>query len=149
MNKLQPLYIIIKIEFPVGFLPKQLAYNNHSFIVFNLSNGTCESMHDSLDSAQKKIIELLDKSEKIETGEKKPTTQHYMLYFKYHYSSTKSQEACLSDDPATMLIEEFFDNTQIVNNIKLSSILISYINKKILNLSLPLTKNDNTSKYDS
>ncbi|MEV9802236.1 hypothetical protein AB0T22_23485, partial [Escherichia coli] len=53
--------------------PKQLAYNNHSFIVFNLSNGTCESMHDSLDSAQKKIIELLDKSEKIETGEKKPT----------------------------------------------------------------------------
>lgn len=70
MNKSQPLYIIIKIEFPVGFLPKQLAYNNHSFIVFNLSNGTCESMHDSLDSAQKKIIELLDKSEKIETGEK-------------------------------------------------------------------------------
>lgn len=106
-------------------------------------------MHDSLDSAQKKIIELLDKSEKIETGEKKPTTQHYMLYFKYHYSSTKSQEACLSYDPATMLIEEFFDNIQIVNNIKLSSILISYINKKILNLSLPLTKNDNTSKYDS
>lgn len=149
MNKSQPLYIIIKIEFPVDFLPKQLAYNNHSFIVFNLSDGTCESMHDSLDSAQKKIIELLNKSDKIETDEKKPTTQHYMLYFKYHYSSTKSQEACLSDDPATMLIEEFFDNIQIVNDIKLSSILISYINKKILDVSLPLTKNDNTDKYDS
>lgn len=80
MNKSQPLYIIIKIEFPVGFLPKQLAYNNHSFIVFNLSNGTCESMHDSLDSAQKKIIELLDKSEKLKLVKKTDYPALYALF---------------------------------------------------------------------
>lgn len=55
MNKIHPVYVIIKIELQELSLPKSFQKKSPFFIVYDLSNGVFVYTNDSLDSAQKKI----------------------------------------------------------------------------------------------
>lgn len=150
MNKIQPVYVIIKIELQELSLPKSFQKKSPFFIVYDLSNGVFVYTNNSLDSAQKKIEELMDKSYIYIKND-------FTLKFYFGYPVFSEKEdlktisaTCFSDDPATLLIEEFFNMVNAQNGWpKFSLMLKSYVEKQLMATNLPLLDKDITDTYDN
>ncbi|EJG0613515.1 hypothetical protein CVY57_RS21500, partial [Cronobacter sakazakii] len=57
---------------------------------------------------------------------------------------------CFSDDPATLIIEEYFNMVNAQNGWpKFSLMLKSYVEKQIMATNLPLLDKDITDTYDN
>lgn len=150
MNKIQPIYVIMKIELQEFSLPKSFQKKSPFFIVYDLSNGVFVSTNNSLDSAQKKVEELMDKSYIY-------TKNNFTLNFYFGYPIFPEKEdikkvstTCFSDDPATLLFEEYSNMVNAQNGWpKLSLMLNAYVEKQLMATNLPLLDKDITDTYDN